>query len=295
MESTNSVLSLGSKKINQRMHSIKLYALLYAFKILTCSCQPERQHQGFEEQTSGFIIEKRGKLSEKLNENSGLETYKDTPYLITHNDGGGEAELYVIDNEGTIKETLPLLNAKNKDWEDITQDNKGTIFVGDFGNNNMKRQDLVVYKTNGSTSEKIRFRYENQEDFPAKKPIFDCEAFFWFNDSLYLFTKSRFKKKQETTLYVLPDKAGDYVLSPQETFETELPVTAADSSPDQTEFALLTYGKVLFFGISNGKINFSLPKRCIKVGKKQVEALTYISNNELLFSNEQGTLYSLKW
>ena len=73
------------------------------------------------------------KLDEKLYENSGLMFFDGD--IWTFNDSGGEPEIYRIDEAcGKISQTVILENAKNHDWEDITQDNK-YIYLSDAGNN----------------------------------------------------------------------------------------------------------------------------------------------------------------
>ena len=60
-----------------------------------------------------------------------VATAKDSTFWV-HNDGGNKAELFEIDRKGKLLTTLPLPKAKNIDWEEITRDEKGNIYVGDF-------------------------------------------------------------------------------------------------------------------------------------------------------------------
>ena len=106
-------------------------------------------------------------LSKTINETSGLEYFNGQ--FITHNDSGGEAALYSFNQEGEVIATYEVLNAKNKDWEDITQDDSH-VYIGDHGNNKASRKGLKIYKTkwNGKAFEslgKISFRYVLQENF----------------------------------------------------------------------------------------------------------------------------------
>ncbi len=85
-----------------------------------------------------------GTLPEQIAETSGLIYYNGR--LITHNDSGGNPELYELDPETLgITRVVQITNAENRDWEDIAQDEQ-FIYIGDFGNNSGSRQDLVVYK-----------------------------------------------------------------------------------------------------------------------------------------------------
>jgi hypothetical protein len=57
---------------------------------------------------------------------------------------------------------------------------------------------------------------------------------------------------------------------------------------------LLSYGKVYVFEISEGKIDFSKPKSCIKIGRNQMEALAYINDTDFVMTNEQRNVYLVK-
>lgn len=268
---------------------LKLYYLLFALQTATCSCSDEHKN-GFEK--TKYKISKIGKMPVQVNESSGLETAGENEFW-THNDSGGEAKIYKITGEGKLLDSLEVNGVKNVDWEEITQDDKGNLYVGDFGNNSQRRKDLAIYKVNGNKTERITFRYADQTAFPANPPKFDCEAMFWHQDSLYIFTKNYTKKNHITQLYAMPDKAGDYEITPKGNWEINAMVTAADISPDGKEFALLTYGKVLVFNIINGKINFSSPKTCFKTNRKQTEAIAYENDRNLVFSNEQRGIFRI--
>ena len=53
--------------------------------------------------------------------------------------------IYYISYTGEIIKKRNIINSKNKDWEDITKDNK-FLYIGDFGNNLNNRKDLKIYK-----------------------------------------------------------------------------------------------------------------------------------------------------
>ena len=64
------------------------------------------------------------KLSNDLNEISGLALFQDT-LLITMNDSGNKPQLFFINFKGKLVYTCRITNAKNNDWEDLTIDSKG--------------------------------------------------------------------------------------------------------------------------------------------------------------------------
>ncbi len=118
--------------------------------------------------------------------------------------------------------TLLVSNATNVDWEEITTDTAGNLYIGDFGNNNCNRQDLVIYKicnpdtvtSSSVTAEEIHFTYQDQYAFPPHPSLrnFDMEAMITVNDSLYLFTKNQTAPcNGYTKVYRLPLDSGTYV------------------------------------------------------------------------------------
>ena len=270
----------------------KLYLFLFALKTATCSCNYEKRTSSFEKEK--YAIIKEGKLPICINENSGLVKAWQDGYYWTHNDGGGNPQLYMVNAKGQLFDTLEVKNATNVDWEDLAKDSKGALYIGDFGNNSNKRENLSIYKRNSSTVEKINFKYLDQKFEEDEARVFDCEAFFWFNNSLYLFTKSWEKGKKLTKIYKVPDLGGDYSVAAIDQTILKSPVTGADVSPDGTKFALITYGKILIYGIENQVIDFKRPIKCIKIGKNQTEAIVFENNNKIVFTNEQRKIYSIE-
>ncbi len=272
----------------------KLFYWLFFAKIKFASCVPEVNRSGFVKGKKLFQLEKIGQLPAVLNENSGLVALSGKNTLYAHNDGGGKAALYEIDQKGNLLNTLALDQSKNIDWEDISADGAGHIYIGDFGNNSNSRKDLNIIKYGNGQCSQIHFNLADQKAFPParKDRNFDFEAFFWAKDSLFLFSKNR--GDHLTKMYKMPDKPGSYTLSPADELYLKASVTAACINPSNSQFALLSYGKIFLFGISeSGTINFDKPLFCIKAALKQSEAMSYITDNELIISNEQGQLYRL--
>ncbi len=139
------------------------------------------------------------KLSDELKEISGLALFNDT-MLIAMNDSGNKPLLFFTNFKGKVLHTCKLTNAKNNDWEDLTIDPKGFVYIADCGNNENKRRDLVILKVDANLAftsdsikaEKLNFTYEDQTAFPPSEEAknFDCESIYWNNDSIFMVTKS---------------------------------------------------------------------------------------------------------
>ncbi len=270
----------------------QIFVLLFSLKVLSCSCRHEIKEGDFLQGKKEFSVRKIARLPAVVSESSGIVPAEIPGNFWTINDSGGEPVLYQVSLKGELISEKKVENTKNIDWEDLTKDNQGNLFIGDFGNNAQNRKNLVIYKLSGNKVEAIKFKYKTQQFNHEEKRIYDCEAFFCLHDKLYLFSKD-WSKKHFTYLYELPAIAGSYAIEPKAKAHLKAQITAAAISPDISEFALLAYGKIFFYGIKEGVINFESPKYCMKLAKKQAEALTYLDENTLLLTNEQGDIYQL--
>lgn len=174
-------------------------------------------------------------LPVKIKETSGLVFFNGQ--LWTLNDSGNQPEIYQIDSaNGSILRTVVIRNSVNTDWESITQDDS-SVYIGDFGNNAGNRKNLRIIKI-GKTdllnlesdtlkAAYIHFMYPDQAHFPVavNKNNFDCEAFFFHNDSLHLFSKDW--ADLNTRHYVIPTGTGRYKARLAEQFHADGLITDA--------------------------------------------------------------------
>ena len=200
-------------------------------------------------------------LNSSVNETSGLLFLDDR--IITHNDSGGDNDLYEIDvTSGNILRTVTISNASNADWEDLSADDT-YIYVADFGNNSGNRTDLKVYhilqsdlpNSESVTAEVINFSYSDQTDFtPNPGPFFstnfDAEALIHFNNHLYIFTKQW--SNENSSVYLLPKTPGTYSLDPVDSIKAEGLITGGTANSSDNKILLTAYTntlKPLCFGI----------------------------------------------
>ena len=272
--------------------------LWFAVKTVFCTCQPDHKINDFKKVRAHYKINKIGKLPIVASESSGLAKSPVPGLFLTHNDSGGKPALYEFDSSGKLVSTKTIPNAKNIDWEDITQDEDQHYFIGDFGNNGVPRKQFEIYKyaDKERSTEKISFQYADQKsvDRPDGKPVFDSEAMFYYRKNLYLLSKN-WGKNKFVKLYQMPSEPGNYTLQAKDSIRINSQVTAADVSPDGKTFALLTYGKILLFGITENSIDFKNPLGCFRFVKKQNEALIFLNNTDMLVTNEQGDIYRITY
>lgn len=267
-----------------------LYIILFV-SLFACSNKTEKE-----------AITEFFKLPKQLKEISGITGSENSSWAIA--DSGNKNEIYELNSVGEIVRTIQVSDVTNTDWEEITSDKQGSLYIGDFGNNDNIRKDLAIYKidkndlskSSVSSVQKTAFHYPEQTQFPPKtKALFyDCEAFFEMDGYFYLVTKNRSKGFDGTTfLYKIPNKQGDFPAERIGEFKTcadyhRCCITGAAISPDQKKVVLLTHSKVFLFedfktdNVFQGKVTELELNHY-----SQKEAICFSSNDELLIADEK--------
>jgi hypothetical protein len=249
-------------------------------------------------------------LSSSLKEVSGNETVVNSDLIWMVNDSGNTSEIFGVNQQGKLIKVVKV-QAENNDWEDLTSDEKGNLYIGDFGNNNLKRkkgsilkianQDLI--QTENVDVEKIDFKYPKVDS--KKKASFDAEAFFYHQNYFYIFTKSRQNKNLgKTLLFKVPNKKGKHIAEFISEYEfcnsVDCRITSADISRNGTEIVLLNHTSVFIITNFNGDDFFSGEIKEIPLEhNSQKEGVCFKDDNTLFVTDEKvkkigGNLYSLK-
>jgi hypothetical protein len=256
--------------------------------------------------TSTALVTKAA-LASAVPESSGLQFTGQA--LWTFNDSGNAPVLFRVDSaSGSVLQQVRITNFPNVDWEDIAADAQ-YLYVGDFGNNNGNRRDLRVLRvlksaigtaaSDSVTAEEIAFSYPDQTTYApgTNNHNFDCEAFFYFNDSLHLFTKNW--ADHQTKYYTIPAQPGACIAHLKGTFNVNGLITAADINPADSAAGLLGYnsstGSTFLWLLSDfqggrflqgNKRRIELPNALV-IG--QAEGLTFIDRYRVFISNERLT------
>ncbi|RYJ40714.1 hypothetical protein NU08_0151 [Flavobacterium anhuiense] len=281
-------------------------SFLVAVSIVLLACQKQ----------SGSDLKELYSLPKKLKEVSGITYFPEIKTLYTLEDSGNKNAIYAIDHNGKLAKTITISNATNVDWEDITKDKSGNIYIGDFGNNDNERRDLCIYKVaknelNNDLAKaeyKISFSYPEQKEFPPKKKemFYDVEGFFEQGGYFYLFTKNRSKGFDGTAfIYKIKNAAGTQKAVKIGEFKTcsnynHCVLTSATISPDGKKVALLSHDKVLLFKNFKGDLFHKGTQTELNLNHfSQKEAIVFKDNNTLLIADEKtnkigGKLYEFR-
>lgn len=249
-------------------------------------------------------------LSGSLEEVSGLAKLPGDSHLYAINDSGNASQLFQLNEEGDIMNVFDIPDAVNKDWEDLAYDQKGFIYIGDFGNNRNKRKNLTIYKikvtaSGVDSSDKITFTFPKYKKMRLKRS-FNIEAFIYFKKYLYLFSKNRRRvTDQKVRVYRVPANPGTYKAEFLQSFplcgsDKKCVITAAAINEKNDKIALLTHDTVFLVSGFNSESLFDGNIQKIDLGHySQKEGICFKNDTILYIVDERektrgGYLYQLK-
>ena len=274
--------------------------ILVVFAFMLMSCNPKAQDSVTKSQED---LKTEFSLPKKLKEVSGIALSQDQKTIWAIEDAGNKNVVYGLNRQGELVNDVLVENAENNDWEDITKDAIGNIYIGDFGNNENDRQNLSILKldlkNDSQKSTKViqttKFHYEGQTEFPPKKSnlLYDCEAFVEKDGSFYLFTKNRSKGFDGTFLvFQIPNKEGDFEakligkLKLEGGYSDAAITSAAINS--KNEIVLLTHKNIhVLSGFTASDFNSAKIQKVPLNHNSQKEAVVFVDDKTLLIADEK--------
>ncbi|MCC9034647.1 hypothetical protein NAL32_00745 [Chryseobacterium sp. Ch-15] len=274
--------------------------ILVVFTFMLMSCNPKAQ-DSVTKSKEDLKIE--FSFPKKLKEVSGIALSQDQKTIWAIEDAGNKNVVYGLNRQGELINDVLVENAQNNDWEDITKDTAGNIYVGDFGNNENDRQNLSILKldlkSDSQKSTKViqttKFHYEGQTEFPPKKSnlLYDCEAFIEKAGSFYLFTKNRSKGFDGTFLvFQIPNREGDFEakligkLKLEGGYGDAAITSAAINS--KNEIVLLTHKNIhVLTGFTASDFNSAKIQKVPLNHNSQKEAVVFVDDKTLLIADEK--------
>lgn len=258
--------------------------------------------------------------NQAITESSGLIASRTTPGAYwTHNDSGDGPFIYAFDTRGESLGVFKVTGAAARDWEDISigpgpQPNKAYLYVGDIGDNNGARAEIIVYrfpepdlKTSDKKSTRRQPRAtERAEAIRLKYPDgkHDAETLLVHpsTGNLYVVTKVAFRNPVVYEARA-PLSAGK-VITMKRTGEVRVPsifggaITGGSISPDGRRVALCDYWQGYELVLPAGSNNFDdiwkEKMTSFNLGKRQQgEAITYRLDGNALLATSEGKEFDL--
>lgn len=242
-----------------------------------------------------FISCKTGNLDvladipSSLTETSAIEKVKGSNLLWVIQDSGNNNHLYGLERDGKIAKDIRVLNAENNDWEDLTSDHKGNIYIGDFGNNNEKRKTFSIYKIPRVNDLETSARADLiQFTLPKDMNSEDFESFFIFHDFFYVFSKH----SKTCELIKIPNEIGKHEAEYVSNIKLKgkhNKVTSADISDDGTTVVLLNHDKLWKITGFSGDNFFNGNIEVLEFDhNSQKEGVHLINNEKVLITDERN-------
>ncbi len=244
---------------DRRRRRLVPFALAAALALSGCEREAGAEQGAAGRDTAGTrlcrVLTKETPLPPPVGESSGLAaSRKHRGVFWTHNDSGGDPDVYGVSLAGELVGSVRVKGAENGDWEDMAigpcPGGGDCLYLADTGNNG-NRREISIYRVpepepgDRGTKDAKRFRAR----FPKGSP--DAEAIFVLPDgSVYLVTKGNqdpielyrwpLRDKGEAELQLLhrlaphPEQLGDRV-------------TGASASPDGQWVAIRTYSTLALY------------------------------------------------
>lgn len=234
-----------------------------------------------------------------LDEASGLESSLTNPgYFWSHNDSGGEPEIYLMDKKGEIAFTVELKGVRNLDWEEIvtaTVDSVNYIFIADIGDNEAVRDDVFLLRIEEpkfTDQKKIQIPFEEIDimKFRYYERARDAETLMYDSDQeqFILITK----REQQVLLYAFPfDASGGIVTITSKGKIDHRNFTAGDIS-EAGEVLLKTYDDIYYFPAGEKSAKDRIfewdPVRVTYDREPQGEAMCWMGTDFYTLSEKKG-------
>jgi hypothetical protein len=219
--------------------------------------------------------------------------------LWSVNDSGNPASLLAVTTSGRTVAEVAVTGAQNVDWEDIAAGSRGTLLVGDIGDNLGERPSIVVYRVpemlgGGSVAPAARYELRYPDGgHDAEALLFDRAS-----GTIVIVTKSF---AGAARVYVARRPSSRRVTTLRRAGRLDLgAVTAGDVSADGRTIVLRTYDSAYAWRRRAGESVAAALRRkpcTIKAGllvEGQGEALALTRDGRAFYTVPEGTQPALR-
>jgi hypothetical protein len=208
------------------------------------------------------------------------------------NDRGNLPGLYRFSEDGTVLQSVLLVGAQNNDWEAITRDASGNLYIADIGDNQKEYGIYSVYQLQepGKKIQKTNAFYKFYFRYPEKKS-FNSESFFVFRNRFYIINKEN-DDDDKPHLFRIDHFERDTISQAVEVGKMDLKgmVTDAHYSHSLQMLAVLTYDHLYLLETRREKDFLDEPIQKIDIDFGQCEGLAF-DRDFLVITNEDGAIW----
>lgn len=241
----------------------------------------------------------------EVKEASGLvRSRRDPTVFYTVRDANNPPHLYAIDLTGRLRGVFFPEGVTNQDWEAITADANGDLYIGDIGSNQRQPRTRTVYKVNepdlpqswAAGQEPLRIPVPARYQFSTDEPG-DSETLFFVGSRLYLVTKER--DNTLPTLYHLPlDQPGQVRAMEKVAKLAPQPLAIADGavSPAGRRLALVSKHGCAIYRLPDDWDLRRLPQHPpleVPFSLFKIEGCAWENEQHLILIGEDGVIYRL--
>ena len=250
-----------------------------------------------------------------ISESSGLAASRLTPGAYwTHNDSGDGPFIYAFDTRGDSLGIFRVTGAQARDWEDMAAGpgpdaNKSYLYLGDIGDNNEARDEIVVYRVaepalSAATRKLTKARPALTEPADAIRLKYpdgkhDAEALLVHPTTGNIYIVNKVPIANPTVYEATAPFTAGKVTTMKRLGEIHVPsifggvVTGGSISPDGRRVALCDYfqGYEIVLPASSRDFNDIWKQRMtgFDLGKrKQGESITYRLDGKALLATSEG-------
>ncbi len=229
---------------------------------------------------------------DELGELSGIIPAREKGEYWGHNDKGNDSEIFRFNRDGRILQKVLMMGIMNDDWEAITREDDGSLFIGGFGDNDRERFAYHIYQFS-----EPKMGMNRCSNIPAYTFLYadnrphNCEAFFPFSNRLYLITKER-DEDDSPLLFCIErlDKTRRNIAQYVGVLDFEGVVTDAAYSKKHALLAILTYEKIVFYRLEKERDLRRKPFHIVDIDCGQCEGMCF-DDEDLIVTNEDGKIW----
>ncbi len=241
-----------------------------------------------------------GKMKhEAIKETSGIVKSRRHPGIFwVHNDSGNPPALFAVTKKGKLVREYKVA-APNVDWEDITTDDDGHLYLGDIGNNGQRLPVRAIYQLDEPDPDKpddapLRPTISSFYKFP-KTGRFDAEGLFL--DEGKAVVVSKYRDGREAELFSVSLDPPGTLFKPVEPMKVGKlpgfikPATGASLSADGLWLAVCSIEDVRVYHREPNKS--WKPAGSAPCPDGQVEAITW-DDRDLIIAGEDGRIHRIR-